>query len=61
MPQVLTSSLTQSARPQSVLAQDARPQAGGFSREYEFGQFIVTFADVQIETFDGDDLKTFSV
>jgi hypothetical protein len=56
----LTASLAQDARPQSALAQDARPQAGAFLREYDFGSFIVTFAGIQLEDFDGNDLETFS-
>jgi hypothetical protein len=56
----LTSPIAQVARPQTALAEVARPQAGGFSSNYDFGAFILTFAGIQIEDFDGNDLETFS-
>jgi len=54
------SALAQAARPQSSLAGVARPQAGGFSSNYDFAVLIVTFAGIQIQDFDGNNLQLFT-
>ena len=56
----LSASVAEAARPQSSLAGVARPQAGGFSNNYDFGVFIVTFAGIKIQDFDGNNLQSFT-
>lgn len=52
--------LTQNARPQGMLAADARPQGTGLCRTYDFSaappstDSLVTFALDDLRTFAGD-------
>jgi hypothetical protein len=71
--QILTSGLKAKATPAGALALSAtpignmadnpRPQDSGWCQVYQFAvaaQLIVTFNDVQMITFSGNDLATFS-
>jgi hypothetical protein len=55
--------LALSATPTGNMAENARPQDSGWCQVYQFAvaaQLIVTFNDVQMVTFSGNDLATFS-
>lgn len=58
--QTLEVGLEQNARPQGMLAQDARPQADTVCRSYDFGgfSFIATFVSQNvIYSFAGQPMK----
>ena len=56
-------SISENGRPAGGMAENARPQDSGWCQVYQFAvaaQLIVTFDDLQMVTFSGDDLETFS-
>jgi hypothetical protein len=61
--QELSSSLTQNSLPSGALGEDARPQANGFCRSYNFAQaddLVTFFFEDPMITFAGDQIETFA-